>query len=303
MDRAYQSGAAGSAPAAPVSPSIGYPTAGNPATATPATKPGPYWYHMIMEELMAIISAAGITPAQGNLTQLLTALRSAGVFQTPAQFDNTSKAATSAFVQRALGNISGVIASNGTLALTQLDCGKLIVGNVAGTITLPSGGATASGAAILVQSIVAGVVVARNGSDNIFPGGSTLTSIPMGVGDWCLFIWFPGYGWVAYGTPTLQYSSQSVLGPGQTSQNVTVSRALNTNYTNASTKPIVVRVLANAVSAGASVGLLTAGVESAVSTAQTGGQAVGVTGVVMPGETYQALSSGSVTLTSWYEVK
>lgn len=74
MDRAYQSGAAGSAPAAPVSPSIGYPTAGNPATATPATKPGPYWYHMITEEMRAVIAAAGLTPSQSDLTQLLQAL-------------------------------------------------------------------------------------------------------------------------------------------------------------------------------------------------------------------------------------
>lgn len=74
MDRSYASGAAGSAPAAPASPSIGYPTAGNPGTGTPATKPGPYWYHQITEELLAIITAAGITPAQGTLTQLKQAL-------------------------------------------------------------------------------------------------------------------------------------------------------------------------------------------------------------------------------------
>lgn len=97
MDRAYSSGAAGSAPSAPASPSIGYPTAGNPGVGTPPTKPGPYWYHMIMEELLGVISAAGITPAPGNLTQLLTALRSAGVFQTQATNDSSTKVATTAF--------------------------------------------------------------------------------------------------------------------------------------------------------------------------------------------------------------
>jgi hypothetical protein len=74
MDRIYASGAAGSAPSAPASPSSGYPTAGNPGTGTPATKPGPYWYHMIMEELMAIITAGGITPAPGTLNQVKKAL-------------------------------------------------------------------------------------------------------------------------------------------------------------------------------------------------------------------------------------
>lgn len=136
---------------------------------------------------------------------------------TPPQFDATLKVATMQALQRALGNLQSIYASNGTLALTQLDCGKLIVGNVAGTITLPSGGATASGAVILVQSIVAGVVVARNGADTIFPGVGSLTSITLGVGDWCAFTWFPGYGWAAYGSATLQYSSQfalSVASPG-----------------------------------------------------------------------------------------
>ena len=74
MDRIYASGAAGSAPSVPASPSSGYPTAGNPGTGTPATKPGAYWYHMIMEELMAIITAGGVIPAPGTLNQVKQAL-------------------------------------------------------------------------------------------------------------------------------------------------------------------------------------------------------------------------------------
>ena len=74
MDRAYASGAAGSAPTAPASPSIGYPTAGNAAAATQATKPGPWWFHMITEELVAVIAAGGLTPAFNTLTQLRDAL-------------------------------------------------------------------------------------------------------------------------------------------------------------------------------------------------------------------------------------
>lgn len=185
MDRAYQSGAAGSAPAAPVSPSNGYPTAGNPATATPATKPGPYWYHMIMEELMAIISAAGITPAQGNLTQLLTALRSAGVFQTPGQFDNTTKAATTEFVQRALGNFAGFreLAVNTTLDAS--DCGKVItVNNATITLTLPAATGLAVGAAITFCNVSpqgsATVTIQRQGADSIWvSSGQGLTSFTL----------------------------------------------------------------------------------------------------------------------------
>lgn len=77
MDRAFLSGAAGSAPTAPASPSIGYATGGNPSTGTPATKPGPWWYHMITEELRAVIAAGGLTPSQSDITQLLQALPAA----------------------------------------------------------------------------------------------------------------------------------------------------------------------------------------------------------------------------------
>lgn len=77
MDRAFASGSSGTPPGAPASPSIGYPTAGNPSGGTPATKPGPYWYHMITEELRAIVAAAGLTPAQGTLDQVLQALPAA----------------------------------------------------------------------------------------------------------------------------------------------------------------------------------------------------------------------------------
>lgn len=74
MDRAFASGASGTPPTAPASPSIGYPTKGNAGTGTPATKPGEYWYHMITEEMRAVIAAAGLTPSQSDLTQLLQAL-------------------------------------------------------------------------------------------------------------------------------------------------------------------------------------------------------------------------------------
>lgn len=106
MDRAFLSGAAATPPAAPASPSVGYPTSGNPGTGTPATKPGPWWYHMITEELLAIIVAAGITPASGTLNQVLQALRSAGVFVTQAVSDNSTKAATTAWVRGAMSDIA-----------------------------------------------------------------------------------------------------------------------------------------------------------------------------------------------------
>lgn len=74
MDRAFESGAVALAPTAPVTPSIGYPTGGNPVGGIPPTKPGDYWFHMVTEELRAIVAAAGLTPDRLVLNQVLQAL-------------------------------------------------------------------------------------------------------------------------------------------------------------------------------------------------------------------------------------
>ncbi|MDP2786595.1 MAG: phage tail protein [Pseudomonadota bacterium] len=74
MDRVFTSGAAASPPSAPAFPSTGYATAGSPVGGIPATTPGPWWYHMITEELRAVVSAAGLTPNHTNLTQLSAAI-------------------------------------------------------------------------------------------------------------------------------------------------------------------------------------------------------------------------------------
>lgn len=106
MDRSYASGAAGSAPVAPASPSIGYPTAGNPGSGVLATKPGPYWYHQITEELLAIITAAGITPDQGKLTQLASAIQSGKLFSSAA--GGTADALTASFVPAVAALVNGM---------------------------------------------------------------------------------------------------------------------------------------------------------------------------------------------------
>lgn len=72
-NRSWMSGGHGSAPSAPVSPSAGYPTDGNPGV-TPPTNPGAYWFHQVGEELRTVIAAGGVTPDASTLTQLLAAL-------------------------------------------------------------------------------------------------------------------------------------------------------------------------------------------------------------------------------------
>ena len=73
--RNFSAGASASPPTPLVSPSVGYPTAGNPGTGTPATKPGPHWYHQIGEELRNLVLAAGLTPNDAVLTQVSQAVQ------------------------------------------------------------------------------------------------------------------------------------------------------------------------------------------------------------------------------------
>jgi len=72
--RSYLAGAVGAPPAAPSSPSVGYPTNGNPLTPLDPTTPGAHYFYKLGEELRNIIVAAGLTPSDGNLSQLLAAL-------------------------------------------------------------------------------------------------------------------------------------------------------------------------------------------------------------------------------------
>ena len=74
MDRKFKSGAAAAPPAAADNASDGYATAGNPAGGVAATKPGPYWYHMITEEMRNVIVGAGLVPDKALVNQLLAAI-------------------------------------------------------------------------------------------------------------------------------------------------------------------------------------------------------------------------------------
>lgn len=75
MDRVYESGASGSPPSSALNTVSGYPSVGNPGGGVQPSKPGAYMWHQIIEEMMAVIAAAGITPDKTNLGQLLAAIR------------------------------------------------------------------------------------------------------------------------------------------------------------------------------------------------------------------------------------
>lgn len=67
MDRHLDNSGAASAPTAPANvmgPNV-YPQGG-----VSPSLPGPWWFHMVTEEMRAVIAAAGLTPDRTDLTQL-----------------------------------------------------------------------------------------------------------------------------------------------------------------------------------------------------------------------------------------
>lgn len=103
MDRAFSSGASGTPPSAPVSPSTGYATSGNPGTATPATKPGAWWYHMVTEELRQLIVAAGLTPDYTNTSQVAQAVQALIAAGAANDYKASVRAATTANIASLAG--------------------------------------------------------------------------------------------------------------------------------------------------------------------------------------------------------
>jgi hypothetical protein len=138
------------------------------------------------------------------VTNLLAAIAAQGV--TAARFDNSTKNATTAFVQRALGNYQTNQVISSAVTLTAADCGTSFSMNSAAAITLPLGSTVAIGSAISVVSTIPGAVVSRQGADTINLGGS-VTAVALGAGDSLEVVWSGGQ-WVAIqGTTLLKASS------------------------------------------------------------------------------------------------
>ena len=112
---------------------------------------------------------------------------------TPAQFDNSVKRASTAFVQRSLGNFQSGTAIAAGQVLTAADCGKVFSLNTSATpITLPAFNTVPSGAKISFVNVGSSkVVIQRSGTDTILgPSGigassfsNALTSYTLLPGD------------------------------------------------------------------------------------------------------------------------
>lgn len=181
----------------------------------PPTEITAEWLNGVQEEIVAVIEAAGITPNSGDLDQLLEALRSPGVFQTQPQFDSDSSAATTAFVQRALGNAQGVVLCNtGVTNLTAGDVGKAVILAQSGAVVvLPPLASVPNGSVFTFgngTSNGAGAVN-RSGADQMFIADKPFSSISVAGGETLTLCKYGG-GWFGIsGSVTLLASSSSFL--------------------------------------------------------------------------------------------
>lgn len=143
---------------------------------------------------------------------LLAQYISAELGVTAPQFDNDTSLATTAFVQRALGNKGDYRIIGATETLTAADAGKLLVAQGAGSIslTLPLLSAVPLGAVIEIQSQSGSAVsVLRQSTDLISASNinNALTSVAILDGDSASFIKSTSQWMMASGAAVLKYTS------------------------------------------------------------------------------------------------
>lgn len=131
---------------------------------------------------------------------------------TPAQFDNSVKRASTAFVKNSGLQINNIKTVNATATLQAADLGGEIVCNgSAYTLTLPvtSGlGAGAYGQLLIISNVATGnISVAGNGSDRITCGINSSSSFVLQPGDRAfLILSSPGFWILVGGEASLKYS-------------------------------------------------------------------------------------------------
>lgn len=139
-----------------------------------------------------------------------TALAGTPTAPTPAQFDNSTKLATTAHVQRELGSFSGYSGHTASATLTVSDIGKFTnVGTSlpSQAIILPLSSAAVLGKCIYIESSSSvPFTVQRQGSDTLSSNGQTITSITVQPGDQLIAVNAGSGQWLLCGTATLQFS-------------------------------------------------------------------------------------------------
>jgi hypothetical protein len=199
-------------------------TDGDPAGAVPPSRDPASWANLTTDELLNILTAFGVTPAEANNHQLIDALlanfaniggNASQLFRalTANQFDNSTYVATTEFVQRALGNRQGVVEMPTSATLAAADMGKTVFFYGTGaTATLPGLASVPLGAEIEFFSLANNNnTVARAGTDAIYVNNSTVTSLTIGQGG-SLRLVARTNGWAAVGGSAQLYAASKEFG-------------------------------------------------------------------------------------------
>ncbi|MCO8321984.1 hypothetical protein ABEG10_08730 [Burkholderia cenocepacia] len=148
--------------------------------------------------------------------------------RTAAQFDNSTSIATTAFVQRALGNFGSFSAFNVNTTLTASYAGQAIqwYGAAGGVITLPPGSSMPSGGALLFFNFGSGpITIATQGADFIW-SARNVQPVTLQTGDSLLLVARGSTEWdVAGGTAAIQFNPLVVAPATQSSHAMQLGQA------------------------------------------------------------------------------
>lgn len=130
------------------------------------------------------------------------------ISDTAPQFNNDTSIATTEFVQRALGNSSGVVSPAGSVSLTPADVGKVISCAIIGamTVTLPPISGLPNGSTITILNYGTGVVSVVAGAGGTINNSNLLSPLSVGIND-SIELTLVGTIWRPKGISELPYSS------------------------------------------------------------------------------------------------
>ena len=127
----------------------------------------------VLDSGISSVQLGLISPNNGSLPTVTT----------PAQFDVSTKIATTGFVQKAIGSHSNILGVGTNITLTNTAIGQFLVYTAGCTATLPLAASGNAGSVISFLATANGCIVARQSTNNIVMGGITLTSVTLNGGD------------------------------------------------------------------------------------------------------------------------
>lgn len=176
-------------PASTALGTTGYFTDGNAATGVAATIVPAEFLNSVMLELMNTITGAGLSLSKSSFNQLYTAIKTIALSSpaltgsptapTAAQFDADTSVATTAFVQRALGNYQSRQYLTGATTLTISESGAWVQCGGTGpyTVTLPA--PTTINTVLTISHVATGTVTLSTPSASIYNQGAAAATLAM----------------------------------------------------------------------------------------------------------------------------